>query len=293
MGQAHLVPYKGKCTLIPGYEGLIELVRREGSTKRLEAHVVYMNDKFEYKTGLTTTLVHEPTLDGDPGDLRLAYAVAEFKDGQFHVEVMTRLQIEKIRNGTAAWQKGYDTPWRTEPDEMWRKTVIRRICKQLPKSAELSIAVAMDDSAVRGRQDIALEDAIEGTWAPAQDAEVVDAQPAAIAALSVVDSEAEAKAKAEAAKKAKAAESVKKAKEADKKADDFPNPAAHPVTLTPPTGDVIAKAAAEATARKAAGLVDEYGESKRPPVVLKPGETPMPGAKPCDDFIDKHSSRFD
>ena len=130
-----------------------------------------------------------------------------------------------------------------------------------------------------------------------QDAEIVAAQPAAIAALSAIDPEAEAKAKAEAAKKAKVAESIKKAKEADKKADDFPNPAAHPVTLTPPAQEPPAPDRLDTimtdAKKKAAGLADEHGESKRPPVVLKPGETPMPGAKPYDDFIDKHSSRFD
>src|SRR5215471_11009246 len=88
LGQAYLVPYKNECQLIPGYQGLIDLVRRSTLVQRIEAHVVRHGDKFTYKTGLKTTLEHEPLLEGTRGALRFAYAVAEFRDGGYHVEVM-------------------------------------------------------------------------------------------------------------------------------------------------------------------------------------------------------------
>src|SRR6185437_3767509 len=173
MGQCYLIPYKDECQLQIGYQGLIELVRRSGKVTRIEAHVVHANDVFEYTVGLTTALVHKPVLDGDPGDPRLAYAVAEFDGGCFHVEVMTRSQIEAIRdrsqNVISAKKYGKKTPWDTDPDEMWRKTLIRRICKYLPKSAELGTALALDNSADAGKQHVNIDDAIEGTWAPVQD----------------------------------------------------------------------------------------------------------------------------
>lgn len=170
MGQCYLIPYKDECQLQIGYQGLIELVRRSGKVSRIEAHVVHENDRFEYSVGLVTKLVHEPVLDGDPGPARLAYAVAEIKGGGFHVEVMTRRQIEAIRdrsqNVKNAKQYGKKTPWDTDEEEMWRKTLIRRICKYLPKSAELATALALDNSADIGKQRVDLDDAIEGTWAP-------------------------------------------------------------------------------------------------------------------------------
>ncbi|UZR29037.1 recombinase RecT [Methylococcus mesophilus] len=172
MGQAYLIPYGQQCQLIPGYQGLIDLVRRSGLIKRIEAHVVRDGDRFTYRTGLTTVLEHEPALDGEPGDLRLAYAVAEFSDGGCHVEVMTRAQIEAIRDrsqnvqSARKWKK--ETPWDTDTEEMWRKTAIRRICKYLPKSAELATAVALDDAAAQGGQSLSVDDAIDGTWTPAE-----------------------------------------------------------------------------------------------------------------------------
>ncbi len=169
LGQAYLIPYKSECQLIPGYQGLIDLVRRTGKVKRIESHVVRDGDKFTYKTGLTTVLEHEPVLDGPQGEMRFAYAVAEFTDGGFHVEVMTKSQIETIRNRSQGYQsaKKYhkETPWETDTEEMWRKTLIRRICKYLPKSAELSMALELDDAATKGAQGLNI-DSTTDTWTP-------------------------------------------------------------------------------------------------------------------------------
>lgn len=173
MGQCYLIPYKDECQLQIGYQGLIELVRRSGKVTRVEAHVVHSNDEFDYSVGLTTTLTHKPVLDGDPGEPRLAYAVAEFNGGGFHVEVMTRAQIHAIRdrsqNVISARKYGKKTPWDTDEEEMWRKTLIRRICKFLPKSAELATALALDNTADHGAQHVDIDDAIDGTWAPVED----------------------------------------------------------------------------------------------------------------------------
>lgn len=182
LGQCYLIPYKDECTLQLGYQGLVDLVRRTGRVKRIEAHVVRDGDKFTYRTGLQTILEHEPALDGDPGEMRLAYAVAEFSDGGFHVEVMTRQQIESIRDrsqnvqNARKWNKA--TPWDTDTEEMWRKTLLRRICKYLPRSPELATAIALDEAP---KQSLSVDDAINGTWAPVaedeQEVTAVDVSP--------------------------------------------------------------------------------------------------------------------
>ena len=191
MGQCYLIPYKTECQLIPGYQGLLDLVRRTGKVRRIEAQVVYERDHFIYRTGLNVTLEHEPLLDGDRGEPRLAYAVAEFADGGHHVEIMTRAEIEGIRdrgsNSQNARRYGKKTPWDTDADQMWRKTVLRRLCKFLPKSVELANALALDDSSGQG-QKLTVREAIEGSWAPpvveeevpALTADPVPAPPAAM-----------------------------------------------------------------------------------------------------------------
>jgi recombination protein RecT len=183
MGQAYLIPYNKKvkrngrdewikeCQLIPGYQGLLDLVRRTGLVVSIEAHVVYSRDHFDLSFGLTPVLEHKPVLDGDRGERRLAYAVAKLKDGGVHVEVMTRTEIESIRdrsqNVVNAKKYGKTTPWDTDTDQMWLKTVLRRISKFLPKSPELAVALELDRLASSGyAQGIELKDAIAGEYTP-------------------------------------------------------------------------------------------------------------------------------
>lgn len=147
--RAHLVPlYNSKrqtmeAELWIDYTGLMELVRRSGDVANFVARVVHENEDFEHVFDLEggEVLRHRPKYDGDPGQPVLAYAVCFFKDGQKQVEVMRRDQIETIRNSARSGQSG---PWVTHTEEMWRKTVIRRICKYLPLTADARAALAHD-----------------------------------------------------------------------------------------------------------------------------------------------------
>ncbi len=155
LGSAYLVPYKSECQLVIGYRGLIDLARRSGKIASVEAHVVYANDKFTIRHGLTPALEHEPNLAGEPGDVVAAYAIARLHDGSTQVEVMTRKQLDAIRTRSRAGNSG---PWATDTDEMYRKTVVKRLCKYLPLSVELASAIEADNRAesgeVRGYSDI-------------------------------------------------------------------------------------------------------------------------------------------
>lgn len=135
MGRGYLVPRMNKkngeleAVFDPGWRGLIDIARRTGKIKRIEAHVVYEVDRFDVELGLTPKIVHLPTLDAeDRGAIVAAYAIAEFLDGATQFEVLTKADIEKVKNTSAA--KG--GPWSSWYDEMARKTAVRRLCKYLP-----------------------------------------------------------------------------------------------------------------------------------------------------------------
>lgn len=170
MGECYLIPYKGECTLQLGYQGLLELVRRSGLVESIGAYLVHERDTYSVRFGTDPGVDHAPCLDGDPGQIKFGYAVAKLKGGGTHVEVMTLREIEKIRersqNVKNARKYGKDTPWDTDFDEMARKTLIRRICKYLPKSNELALAMSLDDAAQRGAQNLNVDDAIAGTFVP-------------------------------------------------------------------------------------------------------------------------------
>lgn len=178
MGEAHLVPFKTTCQLIPGYQGLIKLARNSGFINDIYAHEVRANDMFDVVYGLDRKLVHEPlkhkgfpASDEERGPIVGFYAVAVFKDGSRTFYPMSIAQVEKIRNESRGYQaaKKYkkESPWDTHFDEMGKKTVIRALCKLLPKNAELATALALDHAAEDGAdQNLTVGNVIEGTWAP-------------------------------------------------------------------------------------------------------------------------------
>ena len=191
MGEAYLVPYKTTCQLIPGYQGLMKLARNTGQITDIYAHAVRANDTFDIVLGLGQTLTHEPLKHGgfpasedERGDIVGFYAVAVFKDGSRTFQAMSRGQVDSIRDGSSGYQSAKrfkkDSPWDTHYEQMGLKTVIRRLCKYLPKSPELATVMAMDEAADKGQpQNININDAIEGTWTPAPDDEPPPPQDAA------------------------------------------------------------------------------------------------------------------
>lgn len=136
LGEAYLVPFKGECTLIIGYKGLIKLARQSGEIKSIRARVVYKADEFQVEYGLRETITHKPNLESQDlkdEDIVAVYAIAEYKDGEPQFEVMTRAQVDKIRGRSASANSG---PWVTDYAEMAKKTVIRRLSKVMPLSPE-------------------------------------------------------------------------------------------------------------------------------------------------------------
>lgn len=182
MGEAHLVPFKGQCQLIPGYTGLMKLARQSGLVQDIYAHEVRLNDKFMLKLGMERSLEHEPLTapggfpasDEERGEVAGFYAVAVFKDGSRTFVAMSRKEVEKIRDGSRGYQsaKQYkkESVWDSDFVAMGLKTVIRRLSKFLPKSPELATALAMDAANEQGRaQNLDLDDVIEGSYAPVAD----------------------------------------------------------------------------------------------------------------------------
>lgn len=153
LGGAYLVPYRNKHTssweaqLIVGYRGLIDLARRSGQIKSIEAHCVLEGDHFELEWGLTPKLIHRPKLDGAADrPLLFVYAVAQLEGSATQSDVMTRAEVDAIRSRSKSKDTG---PWVTDYLEMARKTVVRRLAKYLPLTVELADALEADgDGAV-------------------------------------------------------------------------------------------------------------------------------------------------
>ncbi len=153
LGHAHLIPFRNKNTtkkevnFMPGYRGLMDLVYRAPDHPNLMPQVVWDGDRFEYELGLYPKLIHEPMPRDVQPKLLHVYCVATWKDGRKEFMVMNRLEVESIRTRSKA--TGF-SPWKTDYDAMAMKTVIRKMVKYLPMSAELNLALGLDEVAERG-----------------------------------------------------------------------------------------------------------------------------------------------
>lgn len=150
----HLIPRfssksgRTECTFQPDYKGLVGLVRKNENVADIYAEVVYENDSFKVTKGLHRDLIHEQDPKKERGAAIGAYAVIAYKDGTHSWEWMPKQDIENVRNRSDSWKahvaKGYDTPWKTDEGEMFKKTVLKRLIKLADISQETSDRLAVD-----------------------------------------------------------------------------------------------------------------------------------------------------
>lgn len=142
-----------RCQYMPMVAGLRKVAAKHAIT--LTAYVVYEGDKFDYQLGDEPHVNHKPpALDAERGGPIGAYAVATIRDtGEKYIEVMSKGQIEEVRQVSRAKDRG---PWVDWWGEMARKTVARRLFKQLPlpdldeASARIIAAADVDVDLPRG-----------------------------------------------------------------------------------------------------------------------------------------------
>lgn len=130
--------------LDPSYIGLIKLATDSGIVKSINCQVIYQGDEVEIDMSEEYTIKkHVPYfLTGKPkGNIIGAYSIATLRDGSKHCEIMGREEIETIRDrseGYKAYKDGKtkSSVWTSDEGEMFRKTVIKRHTKYLPKSGD-------------------------------------------------------------------------------------------------------------------------------------------------------------
>lgn len=149
LGQAYVLPYNNKGTLEAqfqlGYKGLIDLAYRSGEVEVIQAHVVYENDEFTCEYGLDPKLIHKPA-DKNRGEAIKVYAMFKTKDGGFGFEVMS---MDDVRRHAAKYSKAYNSsfsPWKTNFEEMAKKTVLKRVLKYAPLKSDFVRATIQDET---------------------------------------------------------------------------------------------------------------------------------------------------
>ena len=151
LGQAYLIPFKNNKKGITevqfqiGYKGLIDLAYRSGEVEVVQAQCVYEHDKFECEYGIEPKLRHVPA-DGERGKLIKIYAMFRTKSGGYGFEVMS---IKDIEDHAKKYSKSYNSsssPWKSNFEEMAKKTVLKRVLKYAPLKSDFVRSVVQDET---------------------------------------------------------------------------------------------------------------------------------------------------
>jgi recombination protein RecT len=153
MGFSWIIPRRNKgrleASLQLGYQGLRQLAYRSGQVKQIDAYVIHDGDQFDYRYEIPAGWVLDWKPAGEPGrDWSHVFASAETVLGGRMVEVMTKAEVYAHRDRyVKEWQKSKG--WKDNEPEMARKTVLARLCRQLPMSSEFRNAMVADGSSPR------------------------------------------------------------------------------------------------------------------------------------------------
>lgn len=168
---------------MPMVGGILKKIRNSGELASISANVVYDKDFFEYELGDNENIIHKPFLGDERGKPIAVYAVAKTKDGAIYREVMSVADVEKVRSSSRAGKFG---PWADWWDEMAKKTVIRRMAKRLPSSADVD-QVIMNDNEASGFNQIQPRETINITPMPEDQTAPLSRLKASMGSEGIVD----------------------------------------------------------------------------------------------------------
>lgn len=151
-GQGYLIPYKGTCTFVPGWKGLVDLVARAGRAT-VWTGVVHEGDSFEYQLGDAPFCRHIPG-DGDEGEqFTHVYAIGRVRDAQMPViEVWTRAKVKKHLNQyNKVGGRHYALQNENNLQMYARKVALLQVLKYMPSSIELANAIEVSHAGEAGQ----------------------------------------------------------------------------------------------------------------------------------------------
>lgn len=136
--QCYFVTFGNKLTLMRSYQGTMAVARRVGATD-IRAEVIYEGDTFKYHIENGYKVIDEHTQDFkniDNEKIVGAYAIVDHPGFVPYVEIMNINQIKKAwAKGKADLSKANDVH-NEFADQMAKKTVINRACKNFINSSD-------------------------------------------------------------------------------------------------------------------------------------------------------------
>lgn len=127
--ECYAIPYGNQLNFQTDYKGEIKLAKKYSINpiKDIYAKLVREGDEFQEEiVDGKQTITFKPKAFNN-GTILGAFAVALFKDGSMMYETMSVEEMEHVRNKFSKMANGQ--AWKDSTGEMYKKTVLRRLCK--------------------------------------------------------------------------------------------------------------------------------------------------------------------
>jgi len=148
-GQCYLIPYKGTCTMVPGWQGLVGLLNNTGRATAWTG-AVFEGDVWEFELGSRPKCRHLPGPNyGDPDSLTWVYACGKVNGSE--QEVIEAWPVSRVIKHRDRYNKVGQRHYSYANFEMYaRKVVLLQVLKYMPRSIELNNAIVAADAAEIG-----------------------------------------------------------------------------------------------------------------------------------------------
>ena len=144
----YLIPYASELNCQLSYQGELKLAHRAGKYKSVYSAIVYKGDDIKIWNEIDgQRFKHEVLQFDDRSDenIHSVYAIALTNEGVPYVELMTKKQLDQLEQDTR--KGGSMSPaWKNWFGSMARKTLLRKVAKNLPLSAAQALAETLENS---------------------------------------------------------------------------------------------------------------------------------------------------
>lgn len=148
-GQGYLIPYKGTCTFVPGWQGLVGLLNNSGRATAWTG-AVFEGDVFDFQLGSAPKCAHIPGPNfGDREMMTWVYACGKVNGSE--QPVVEAWPIARVWKHRDRFNKVGNRHYSYEHPEMYaRKVVLLQVLKYMPRSIELNNAITAANAAEAG-----------------------------------------------------------------------------------------------------------------------------------------------
>ena len=145
-GECYAIPYSGEVNFQTDYKGEIKLAKTysRNPIKDIYAKNVRKGDFFEEIIESGKQSVNFRPVPFSDEVIIGTFAVVLFKDGSMMYDTMSVKEIEEVRNNFSKAKNS--KAWAATPGEMYKKTVLRRLCKLIDLDFNSQQRLAYEDA---------------------------------------------------------------------------------------------------------------------------------------------------